>query len=126
MQVNALSLDAPSWDVLLDAVASVSRANVAILESLPIVQDKISILNKESCIAVVEKLQEDTEQICEDVDKEARIKLLFELQQIVQGVVVTMTEIIDAHDLLTGHVDAIIEVITPRRRKMTESESESS
>lgn len=61
MDISALSLDAPSWGILLDAVASVSHANVTILESLPIVQDKISLLDKESCIAVVEKLQDDTE-----------------------------------------------------------------
>lgn len=94
--------------MLIEAAEAVSNANVIILGALPQAQEKIGKLNKYDCIAVVHQLEIDTEQACEDIDKEARLKLLFELQELVQGVVDKLVVILDAHDMLTAHVDRLM------------------
>lgn len=107
----------------MEAAKEVSDANVCILGALPAAQEKIGKLNKYDCIAVVRQLEIDTDFECEDIDKEARLKLLFELQELVQGVVQKMVKIIDVHETLTSHVDRLM---TPhmRSRKNTEEGSD--
>ena len=122
-QIQASTIDAPSWETLMEAAKEVSDANVCILGALPAAQEKIGKLNKYDCIAVVRQLEIDTDFECEDIDKEARLKLLFELQELVQGVVQKMVKIIDVHETLTSHVDRLM---TPhmRSRKNTEEGSD--
>lgn len=119
-QVSAAQIDAPDWDTLIKAGEAVSSANVAILQALPAAQEKIGKLNKYDCIAVVRQLEIDTDHECEDIDKEARLKLLFELQEVVQGVVEKLVKILDVHDELTSHVERIMAPHTPTRKNTEE------
>lgn len=82
-QVDASQIDAPDWETLIRAAEQISAANEVILLALPGAQEKIKTLNKYDCIAIVHKLEIETEHACEDIDKEARLKLLFELQEVV-------------------------------------------
>lgn len=107
----------------MEAAKEVSDANECILGALPQAQAKIGKLNKYDCIAVVHKLEIETDHACEDIDKEARLKLLFELQELVQGVVEKLVKIIDVHEMLTSHVDRLISPIVGSR-KNTEEESD--
>jgi hypothetical protein len=122
-QIEASVIDAPDWETLVQAAESVSAANVAILLALPGAQERIGKLNKYDCIAVVHKLEIETEMECEDIDKEARLKLLFELQEVVQGVVEKLVKILDVHELLTSHVDRLM-APHMRSRKNTDEGSD--
>lgn len=73
--------------MLIDACETVSKASVEILKSLPAAQSKMEKLTKHDCLAVVHQLEIETGHELEDIDEEARLKLLFELQEVVQTIV---------------------------------------
>jgi hypothetical protein len=123
MQVLAHEIDAPDWETLIKAAEDVSSANICILQALPAAQEKIGKLNKYDCIAVVRQLEIDTDHECGDIDKEARLKLLFELQEVVQGVVEKLVKILDVHETLVTHVDRLM-APHMRSRKNTEEGSD--
>jgi hypothetical protein len=98
----------------------VSGANVDILVSLPRAQEKIAKLTKYECLDLVHKIEIETGLECEDVDREARLKLLFELQETVQGVVMSVVKILDVHEMLTAHVDRLISPLSSQHQQKTE------
>jgi len=57
---------------------------------------------------MVEKMQIESDHDCGDVDTEARLKLLIEMQQAVQGFVVRIIAVLDIHESLTKTVDELI------------------
>jgi hypothetical protein len=67
-------------------------------------------------------LEIETGQKCEDIDKEARLKLLFELQELVQGVVEKLVGILEVHEKLVSHVDRLI---TPHMSQTSHKTEES-
>jgi hypothetical protein len=107
-------------------VEKVSQANKDILLGLPQSQEKIVKLSKSECVAIVQKLEIETGQKCEDIDKEARLKLLFELQELVQGVVEKLVGILEVHERLVSHVDRLMTPhMTPQMSQTSHKTEES-